>query len=138
MSETFIFTYQDSIEETKDLVNEILRLSNITDKTADDIFWYALFYDNATYLENDVFYSHFKDKLELLDYKTQNQWLCDLKLSIMKDEIEKPQCMKEIKTSSNINNSYYLYLIPKDEKYINLANKIENLLMSVTSDSSNE
>ena len=45
-SSTVIYTYQDdSIEPAKELVNEMLKLSGITDKTADDIFFFNALYD---------------------------------------------------------------------------------------------
>jgi hypothetical protein len=134
-SSTVIFTYQDSIEQAKELVNEVLKLSNITDKTADDIFWYGLFYENNdTYLENDEFLNHFQDELDYLDYKEKDKWLDQLKLSIMKGEIQEPTCMQNIYNYLDMDNSYCLYLIPKDNKYKELADKIENLLGSVNAD----
>jgi hypothetical protein len=139
-SSTVIFTYQDSIEQAKELVNEVLKLSNITDKTADDIFWYALFYeDNYTYLNDKSFYNHFKDELDHLDYQKRSKWIDQLKLSIVKGEIQKPECMKNIGNYSlDMDNSYCLYLVPKDNKYKELAYKIENLLGSVSADGGRE
>ena len=92
-----------------------------------------MFYENNdTYLENDEFLNHFQDELDYLDYKEKDKWLDQLKLSIMKGEIQKPQCMENICNYNDIENSYCLYLVPKDNKYKELADKIENLLGSVS------
>lgn len=131
-SSTVIFTYQDSVKQTKDLVNEILKLLGTTDKTADDIFYYGVFIDDYyRYLEspNFIMPEGITDAVK---------YFRSLQLSILKGEIEKPQWMDEVEDNMQ---DYYewapsrtLHLIAKDEKYEPLANKIKLLLDSVSAD----
>lgn len=129
-SSTVIFMYQDSIHQTKELVKEVLKLSG-EDKDPNDIFYYGVFCDNDRYLDN------IPNELDLnpRDYKASEELLESLKIQIMKGEIEQPDWMSEAEDDSDWwAPSRYLYLIPKEEKYKELGQKIRALLNSVNAD----
>lgn len=119
-SSTVIYTYQNgSLEPTKELINEILKLSGVTDKTANDVFYYAVLHDKyrLTELVADNVLGYEASVEELLSYIAK---------CIINNDI--PNWMFPETSSTQ------LYLIPKDEKYNELALKIESLLGSVTAE----
>ena len=65
-------------------------------------------------------------------------WFENLKLSIMRGEIEKPEWMLEEEGNGEWSDTWApstcLYLEPRDEKYRDLADKICALLNSVSAD----
>lgn len=148
-SSTTIFTYQNSIEQAKELIQEMLNLCGIKDKTPDDLFYYGVFCDDDCYLEyindRDDDDDDIEDvvtvdaKYDTPEYeeqtKKQEKWLENLLISIAKEEIEEPDWMDSASTScSDSEKDTYLNLIPKDDKYKNFADKIQKLLGSVSAD----
>lgn len=146
-SSTVIYTYQNSIKEAKELVQEVLDIAGITDKTPDDIFYYGIFCDKDRYFEAE--HEDFPKDCPEIDYSTpynseerraiyaaQDKWLGDIKLSIMKGEIEKPNWMVDAEEEDydGWSPDSYLYLVPKDNKFKGLADKISKLLGSVSAD----
>lgn len=141
-SSTVIYTYQNSVSQTKELVQEILNLAGITDKTPDDIFYYGVFCEDETYFENDGL----PDDAPIVDWskdsttrnvqrREQEEWFNNLKLSIMKKEIQQPDWMNNAEENDDwFAPSQDLYLVPKDDKYIELSAKIGKLLNSVSAD----
>jgi hypothetical protein len=132
-SSTVIYTYQNSVEQAKELVEKMLKLAGITDKTADDIFYYGVFCDD------DRYFNHYNDEeSEELPYESNNldMWLKSLKLSIMKGEVEKPNWMNNVENnnSGGWDPDSYLYLISKEDKYKVFGDKICALLNSVSAD----
>lgn len=131
-SSTVIYVYQDDIKVTKELVQEILKLMNITGKSPDDVFYYGVFCENEHY-------SEFLDEREeeqpncwdTLSYKEQEELISSLKSFIMKGEKEKPRWMEEAEENEDgWEYSRYLHLIPKEEKYEKLAEKMKEFLSS--------
>lgn len=146
-SSTVIFTYQDgSIAPAKELINEMLKLSGVEDKTADDVFYFGVFCDDDVYFERDG--SLPDDCPELVgrwgtpEYKEsetiRNEWFNKLVNSILKDGVEKPEWMKNAENGESSYSDWapdsYLYLVPKDEKYQVFGDKIRALLNSVSAD----
>ena len=131
-SSTVIYTYQNSTSEAKDLVNEMIKLSGATDKTADDIFYYGVFCDDDQYFED----TNLPEDCPT-DSKEQEVWFENLKLSIMKGEIDQPEWMNEAEKASGWGDwdpDSYLCLIPKNEKYKEFGEKIKALLGSISAD----
>ena len=149
-SSTTIYTYQNSVSEAKELVAEVLKLAGIEDKTPDDVFYYGVFCDDDVYLDDiEEFVEEHPELKDMpqIDYDAewgsevrkrsvikQTEWFDSIKLAIIKGEREKPEWM-----SSREKREYYdpdsrLFLLPKDEKYQPLADKISKLLGSVGAD----
>lgn len=150
-SSTVIYTYQDgSVAPAKELVNEVLKLQGITDKTADDIFYYGVFCDDEPYFnildekgrdeqpEDYPKVSGSYGTLERKELETLRQkWFDDIVLKVMKGEAARPEWMSEAETAHGWSEwapDSYLVLVPRDEKYVDLGNKIKALLNSVTAD----
>lgn len=140
-SSTVIFTYQNSIKEAKELIAEILKLSG-SDKTPDDVFYYGVFCGSDEYLDDieDTLDDEVPDDLPSdVDWKRENElreeWINSLISKIIKEEIKKPDWMEKCETNyDDYHYSTYLYLIPKDDKYNELGDKIRKLLGSVSGD----
>lgn len=136
-SSTVIYTYQDgSVKPAKELINEMLKLSGVEDKTADDIFYFGVFCDDDIYFEYDELpddcptINYFSDNYRE-QYNLRKDWLINMEQKIMKGEIIKPNWMKNAEEKySDYNPSSYLSLIPKEEKYKEFGIKINNLLNS--------
>lgn len=89
-SSTVIYTYQDSIEESKELLQEILNIANI-EKSVDDLFYIDTFLEDISiYIENmercadnyvddiefNEIYKEWKDEIDyfvLLPYEAQGR-----------------------------------------------------------------
>lgn len=148
-SSTVIFTYSEgSYDAVKELVNEMLKVFG-EDKTFDDLFYAEVFLESC----DDYFYS-FEDKddeelrvegfdEELIqinnieDWKEkdgkQNDYITELKKKILTKEISKPEWMIKIEDNEDdegYKNSSALEIMPKDEKYSELANKLLKYLYS--------
>ena len=143
-SSTVIYTYQNSVTEAKELVQEVLNLMD-EGLTPDDVFYYGVFCENsryADYVEEEMDEdeeSDFPKYTQDCDWKElrkkQNKWMDDLKLSILKNEIEKPKWMESAEDGGDYcDPDTYLYMYPKDKKFEGLAEKISRLLNSVTAD----
>jgi hypothetical protein len=110
-SSTVIYTYSEgSLEAVKGLVNEMLKVFGI-EETFDNIFYAGVLPDE------------YSDSVELPDNYEE------LEIKYIKGEIEKQDWMQ------NIAYGYYggntsLHLIPKDEKYSELANRLLKYLYS--------
>ena len=129
-SSTTIFTYQDgSVVPLKELIDEILKLSG-SDQKADDCFFFETFLDDdGYYCENENCPFTFDD------WSKNEEYLESLKLQILKGEIEKPNWMKIAEEDSNYDGYQYpttLEILPKDEKYSDLANKLLKYLNSTS------
>lgn len=132
-SSTVIFTYQDSVTETKSLVSEILKLSGDTESNPDDVFWYGVFCESYKYFERlDEIEGGPKRDDNPHNEKKEEEWLHDLQLSIMKGEISQPNWMTDIEDGyDGISLPTYLHLVAKESKYKSLSDKICELLGSV-------
>jgi len=147
-SSTVIYTKQNSVDEAKELVQAILDMMEIKDKTPDDIFNYGISVDNDRYAEylNDMdldldeisenekeFIEHYQN---IKDWKEQDKLLNQFLDDVMNNRIEKSKWMSEIEGMDEGNQ--YLYLIVKDEKWKTIAEKIKLLLRTVKSEESFE
>lgn len=148
-SSTTVFIYRDSVTEVKELVQEMLNIAGITDKTPDDIFYYGVFPNFESYLERlDDGYGNgeypkempkITTRYDTNKYKKQkkarDKWMEDLQLAIMKGEKEEPDWFEEAYVDYNdFPRSTYLFMIARDEKYSEFAAKIQKLLNSIGGD----
>jgi hypothetical protein len=137
-SSTVIYTYQNSIEQAKELVQAVLDLQGLPDVTPDDVFYYGIFCDSYEG-PKEAPQINWRADIENRRFQQQlrEEWFRDLKLSIMKGEQDKPAWMIAEENGGDWDNwtpSTYLHLEPKDEKYSDLADKICSLLNSVSAD----
>ena len=134
-SSTVIYMYQNSIDQVKELIQATFDLHDIKDMTPDDIFYYGVFCDNETYL--DAFeYDHEDLPTDIPDdWRSRDEWMSNLKLSIMKGDVQKPEWMEVREHEDDWwDPSTYLHLEPKKGKYKSLANSILAVLNSVSAD----
>lgn len=135
-SSTVIFTYSgNAVDPLKQLVNEILKLQG-SNKTFDDVFYYGVFCEDDAYIDSDNF-----PKLNYPndDYRIKNEinynFMQKIKHQIMQGEIEYPQWMKDVDESEDygyFSKETFIELVPKDEQYSDLANKLLKYLYSTT------
>lgn len=149
-SSTVIYTYQNGcIEPAKELVDEMLKLSGVTDKTAEDVFYFGVFCDDQQYF--DILNNkgskipegcpevtgHWSSEERKETEALRQKWFDDIVLKVMKGEISKPDWMEEAESAHGWSEwapDSYLCLTPKDEKYTEFGNKIKKLLNGVTAD----
>lgn len=111
-SSTVIFTYSGgSLSAVKELVNEMLKVFG-KEETFDDIFWAKVLPDD--YDENQELPENWKE----------------LEIQYIKGEIEKQDWMKNYERYDSYEGDTSLNLIPKDEKYSELAKKLLKYLYS--------
>lgn len=151
-SSTVIYTYQDgSVGPAKELINEMLKLSGVLDKKAEDIFYFGVFVEDEdyfTFLENydeapedyPKLTVNWNDPERKGQEKLRDKWLSDLQMKIMKGEIVQPDWMDKASESGDgwSGNEWapssYLHIIAKEKKYEVFGNKIRSLLNSVDAD----
>lgn len=130
-SSTVIFTYSGgSLGAVKDLVNEMLKTFG-KEESFDDVFYAGVFLDDdSSYLESEDCPEEF----------TKNKWkenednFNKFKLDILKGEYKKPKWMNDVEDGDGYgySPSTSLELIPKDEKYSNLASALLKYLYSTS------
>lgn len=115
-SSTVIFTYSGgSLEAVKELVNEMLKVFG-KKETFDDIFWAA------------VLPEEYDEEQEIPDnYR-------EIEIQYIKGEISKQDWMVNSKYDDYMDRDTTLQVIPKDEKYSDLANKLLKYLYSTYHD----
>lgn len=112
-SSTVIFTYQDgSLQAIKEMINEMIKTFDLS-LTFDDLFYAAVIPDEYRYDRDDI----------PENYR-------ELEVQYIKNEIVRPEWMVAGESSSGYSYNTSLHLIPKDEKYSLLANKILAFLNS--------
>lgn len=140
-SSTVIFTYQNNVNEAKELVQEMLNLMGETEKTADDIFYYAIMCEDDVYMEAED-YGFDPPEGMPTDYQEQQAWFENLKIQVIKGEIERPQWMIDIEEGEHYYDYYappcYLNIIPKEDKYAVLAEKLLRFLNSPEHEASHD
>jgi len=136
-SSTVIYTYQNSTEEAKELLQEILNLMG-EEKEVDDLFNMGVFLSDDSYYEGhlaeDVDEENMPEDYPTEDWKAQGRYFTDLKEKILKGEVEKPEWMKNAEEKETWSGYAYptsLHIIPKDEKYNGLIKKILAFLNSL-------
>ena len=119
-SSTVIYTYQDnSIEPAKELVNEMLKLSGITDKTADDIFCFNVLYNLEVLhdLYHDNIDPGYNDRYDKIDSYITN--------CIQNNDIPNWMTPNYSDYSSyDLPRPTELYITVKEPQYQNLADKL--------------
>lgn len=119
-SSTVIYTYQeDSIEPAKELVNEMLKLSGITDKTADDIFLFNVLYGL------DILYDLYHNNIDP-EYKDCYDKIYPYIINCIQNN-DIPNWMYpnySNYTGYDLPRSTELYITAKEPKYQYLADKL--------------
>lgn len=147
-SSTTIYTYQSGCEEpAKELINEVLKLSGETEKTADDLFYFGVFLDN-----DDRYIEYARDNnIEGIPYpefiswndpnrkaadEANSKWIEDLQLQIMKGETERPNWFNDAESGGDYSwdPDTCLVIISKDEKYVEFAKLIQKTINGVSAD----
>jgi hypothetical protein len=134
-SSTVIYTYQNSVKEAKELLQEILKLTG-SQENVDNLFYFGVFLsDNDNYTENNF------DDDELPadwpeDYKQQDVYIENLKESIMKSNQPKPVWMVKCEEYEGDfwKRSTSLHIIPKNNIHIELVKKMLSFLNSIDAD----
>lgn len=151
-SSTVIYTYQDgSVKPAKALIDEMLKIFNVNDKTADDIFYFGVFTSEDRYLEFlsgdiDNYGSTIPEDCPKVvgtwgskeykeSFKSLEDWFHNIQKLVLIGEIKKPAWMEEVETDDEYwNPDSFLTLLPKDEKYSVFGDRIKALLNSVSAD----
>lgn len=129
-SSTVIFTYSEgSLPALKELVNEMLKTFGRTEKF-DDVFYADVF------LEDDYHYIEYyeaSDEVESYENVDYN-YIQKMKQHILTGEIAKPKWMLDAEDGED-SYSYYRYpttleIVPKEEKYKELADLLLRYLYS--------
>lgn len=120
-SSTVIYTCSDgSLSALKELVNEMLIIFG-ENKTFDDIFYAGIF------LENNYDYEDYIEESDLeIDYT--EDYIENIKKEVLFGKISRPEWMINAEDCENC--STILEIIPKEEIYTELANKLTNYLYS--------
>ena len=137
-SSTVIYTYQNGVKEAKELLQEILNIIG-EKKEVDDLFSIGVFAsDNDIYTEYlselvEDGDDEYPDNYPSDDWKAQDNYIVELKETILKEEVKKPEWMKEAESKENYDGytaETSLYISPKDEKYTLLIEKMMSFLNS--------
>jgi hypothetical protein len=139
-SSTVIYTWQDSISEAKELLQEVLKLSGV-EKNVDDLFCFGVFLsDNDDYAEmlNDAS----PDEISEFPadwpegYEAQDDYLESLKERVMKGETVKPRWMDDLEKGDGYDFalSTSLHIISKKETYKPIIDKMIRFLNSPNCD----
>lgn len=149
-SSTVIYTYQTgSVDPAKELVNEMLKLSGVVDKKAEDIFYFGVFCEVGHYIDcirnkgisESINMPPLIGRYGQEDYiestNARKEFVDNVILSVMKGEISRPSWMIDAEKSENYDEfpaEDRLVLVPREEKYLEFGLKIQKLLGSVTAD----
>lgn len=124
-SSTVIFTYQNSTEEVKELVAEILKLSDTPDLTPDDVFYYGTFCESDVYADSEGIVPEEYTNTEMVERTI---------VAVLTGEMEKPDWMTEVENNEDYFEYYcpdvYLHVLAKEEKYKPLGQKLLDFLNS--------
>ena len=139
-SSTTIFTYSEGSEKkAEELINELLKVLGSKIK-AEDMFYMGVFLDD---IDNYYEYDYEIDNPFTDDNNTDdnNTDIVEKTIkSVLIGEIERPEWMKVVDNSEEYNEYYSyptkLYILPKEEKYVEAAKKITEFLYSTYSESS--
>lgn len=140
-SYTVIYS-ENSIEACKKLLEEFFITFNVIGVSADDIFYYGVFCKDITYANFTDWGEESSDldvpiilKDRCTGLSERLDFVNNIILKILKGEIVKPQWMVYIEMNTSVDEydqapSTFLNLMPKDEKYTNLANRLIEFLYS--------
>lgn len=137
---------QPSIISLKEMVNEFIEILSDTNLTIDDMFYYGVFCATITYANHewsDVVMNSDFEIPEILyapcaTAEEREDFVNQVINEIIKGENEKPEWMTYIEMESDCDEcghqpSTFLRLVPKEEKYKKLGEKIVNFLYSPNS-----
>ena len=143
MKELSLIYSQPSIVSLKEMVNEFIETLSNTNLKIDDMFYYSVFCATITYANYDweklVGCSQFEIPEILyapcVTSEDREDFVDRIINEVMKGEIEKPEWMTFIEMESDCDAcghqpSNFLRLIPKEEKYKKLGEKIIKFLYS--------
>lgn len=133
-SSTVIYTYQDSVSEAKELLQEILILIG-EKKKVDDLFYLGVF------CESDIYSDRLgkaednwpNDLAENWDYKQRGEYVDQTITKVLRGEVPRPQWMIDVDNKENYSGFNYstdLCIVARDEKYQPLVAKIMKFLNS--------
>lgn len=144
-SSTVIFTYSEgSLPTLKQLVNEMLKSFDKIE-TFDDIFYAEVFLEDCyKYFETEKaiveeLEEDGKSIFDELSWTEQASLLENIKLQVLKGEIEKPEWMVQAENSYNYDDyrpDTILEILPKYDKYEALAKRLTNFLYSTDHEAS--
>lgn len=130
-SSSVIYTYQYSMEEAKELIQEILKLSGVT-IPVEELFSFGVFCDKYGYLR--IMRKLNIDELDdvLVAYVEEGK-IEELFERIAHGEIKRPEWFAEAESDDSGDYhapSLYLWIFPKREEYVPLAEKLLAFLNS--------
>jgi len=122
-SSTVIYTFQDNVEEAKELLQEVLNLVGNKEKV-DDVFYID------TFLEEEEIYLDYLPEMDSYhrEYPEREKLFETIKEDIFTGKMKKPEWMKECEEEKPTS----LHIVPKNGKYEELAKKTLKFLNSVT------
>lgn len=139
---TVIYSEQ-SIEACKKLLNEFFVTFNVVGFTADDLFYYGVFCKDITYANFTNWSEAAADNVDvpnvLIDacsgLQTRLDYVNAIINKVLTGEMAKPSWMVYIEMNTSADEydqapSTFLHLLPKDPKYVNLANRLIEFLYS--------
>jgi hypothetical protein len=138
-SSTTIFTYSDSsIEPAKKLINAFVALMGYG-KTADDMFYMGVFpnlievYERA---EDDEDFEEELKHIKEMEYDQMKAYFDRLVEDVCKGKIERPSWIDGVKGYDDFDIETWIHIIPKEEKYKEVAEALEKFLYSTTQEAS--
>ena len=143
-SSTTIFTYSEGCDrKALELIDEFIKVLG-SDKKAEDMFYIGVFCSISDYMEKVYdLDENSEDDLDIPDgllegnYKESGAIVEETFLKVMKGEIGRPEWMIAVDESTNYMEYNYdssLYIVPKEEKYKELGEKIRDFLYSTDHD----
>lgn len=142
MKDYTVIYSENCIESCKRLIDEFILTFNVTGVHSDDLFYYGVFCKDITYA-NFKGWDDAPEDLEIPEifknpcatHTSREEYVREVIDMILRGEIEKPQWMVYIEMETSVDEydqapSTFLYLMPKDEKYCNLALRLIEFLYS--------
>lgn len=138
MENFVLFTYSSvSLNKVKELLQEMINTFGLT-VSVDDLFYYGVFcavsqYVGTPELNKEISCIPAILTSEYTPYCEKEDYVKSVINSVIKGEISKPDWMIEIEQSDRCGRyspSTYLMLVPKNEIYENLGNKLIEFLYS--------
>lgn len=137
-SSTTIYIYQNSVDQAKALINEILKLMG-EKLTAEECFHFGTFCKKDIYLDSD-----YEEIPEEADYDSpeyeesiakRDAYIKELIQNILIGKIVKPSWMESVEESDDdYSPNLYLTILPIDERFETLGKRIIEFINSVSAD----
>jgi len=142
MKDYTVIYSENCIEACKRLIDEFILTFNVTGVHSDDLFYYGVFCKDITYA-NFRGWDDAPDDLEIPEifknpcatHTSREEYVRDIINQILLGEISKPAWMIYVEMETSVDEydqapSTFLYLMPKNPKYTNLANRLIEFLYS--------